>query len=98
MHYLTDLPRHHLDIMVTQSAAEDSKTLNSDLPNHHKVVARVYNEIQAFDGDSERMTSARKDYNVPVRYIGKRLNLNPLPWLHVYHSSDISMVSALQTS
>ncbi|KAH6629592.1 Alpha/Beta hydrolase protein [Boeremia exigua] len=38
---------------------------------------------------------ARKTYNVPVwrtRYFGEWPNLNPLPWLGAYHSSDIPMV------
>ena len=38
---------------------------------------------------------ARRTYDVPVwraRYFGEWPNLNPLPWLHAYHSSDIPMV------
>ncbi|KAL5113981.1 hypothetical protein ACEQ8H_008127 [Pleosporales sp. CAS-2024a] len=38
---------------------------------------------------------ARKAFNVPVwrtRYFGQWPNLNPLPWLAAYHSSDIPMV------
>ncbi|KAJ8116018.1 hypothetical protein OPT61_g2465 [Boeremia exigua] len=38
---------------------------------------------------------ARRNYNVPVwraRYFGEWPNLNPFPWLHAYHSSDIPMV------
>lgn len=39
--------------------------------------------------------SARKNYGVPIwraRYFGEWPNLNPFPWLHAYHSSDIPMV------
>lgn len=39
--------------------------------------------------------SARKNFNVTVwrtRYFGEWPNLNPFPWLHAYHSSDIPMV------
>jgi carboxylesterase type B len=38
---------------------------------------------------------SRKAFNVPVwrtRYFGEWPNLNPLPWLHAYHSSDIPMI------
>ncbi|OSS52963.1 hypothetical protein B5807_02591 [Epicoccum nigrum] len=38
---------------------------------------------------------ARRTFGVPVwraRYFGEWPNLNPLPWLHAYHSSDIPMV------
>lgn len=38
---------------------------------------------------------ARKTHGVPVwrtRYFGAWPNLNPLPWLHAYHSSDIPLV------
>ncbi|KAF2036120.1 alpha/beta-hydrolase [Setomelanomma holmii] len=38
---------------------------------------------------------ARKNFGVPVwrtRYFGEWPNLNPFPWLHAYHSSDIPMV------
>jgi carboxylesterase type B len=41
------------------------------------------------------MCSARKNFNVTVwrsRYFGEWPNLNPFPWLHAYHSSDIPMV------
>ncbi|KAF2845552.1 alpha/beta-hydrolase [Plenodomus tracheiphilus IPT5] len=38
---------------------------------------------------------ARKNFGVPVwraRYFGEWPNLNPFPWLHAYHSSDIPMI------
>ncbi|KAF2828752.1 alpha/beta-hydrolase [Ophiobolus disseminans] len=38
---------------------------------------------------------ARMNFNVPIwraRYFGEWPNLNPFPWLHAYHSSDIPMV------
>lgn len=40
-------------------------------------------------------TAARAHYGVPVwrvRYFGVWPNLNPLPWLGAYHSSDIPMI------
>ena len=44
---------------------------------------------------SDNLFSARQKFDVPVwraRYFGEWPNLNPLPWLHAYHSSDIPMV------
>ncbi|KAF2192859.1 hypothetical protein K469DRAFT_692976 [Zopfia rhizophila CBS 207.26] len=38
---------------------------------------------------------ARHNFDVPVwrvRYFGEWPNLNPFPWLHAYHSSDIPMI------
>lgn len=51
-----------------------------------------------YPGDSVpklKLPSARKTFNVPIwraRYFGEWPNLNPFPWLHAYHSSDIPMV------
>ena len=44
---------------------------------------------------TKSFNSARKYHKVPVwraRYFGEWPNLNPLPWLHAYHYSDIPMI------
>lgn len=80
--------------LLVGSNNNEGATLLSFVPQPNATAIATFTE-GSFTCPAATAAEARAEWNVPVwryRYLGEFPNVNPLPWLGAYHSSELPMV------